>query len=249
MHGRISTRDFSWGTMSSSWAGTGEPGSETWQGLLGATAPPACSSGSCQGAVGSQPAPDFWSAPEGLAAGELAVRPSWGLDSAWLLPFLTCAGAREKMPPNPAAPGPCPGDGRAAPTTAGSAPACATGPALPRSQPSPGTTAGAKKGIECEAQEATGCARCPGVGRCRSLHRQGGLGAVSEAAGGPSRAGSAEGSLLVPPLGMQRPGVPSSELWGTPRQSSDGEMLPGSSSSWLPRSRLPGPELGRGCCY
>lgn len=47
---------------------------------------------------GAQPAPAFCSAPEGLAAGESAVRPSWGLHSAWLLPFLVCAGAREETP-------------------------------------------------------------------------------------------------------------------------------------------------------
>lgn len=52
----------------------------------------------------------------------------------------------------------------------------------------------------------------------------------SEARGGRGDAGDTE--------------FPSSVLLGTPRQRSEGETLQVSSSSWLLRSRLPGPELG-----
>lgn len=58
------------------------------------------------------------------------MRPSWGMDSAWLLPFLLCAGAREKIPRH----------SRAQP--------------LPRSQPSPGTAAGQAKALSVKPRKA-----------------------------------------------------------------------------------------------
>lgn len=93
-------RDLSWGTISSSWAGTGEPGRRDMVGSVW---------GHCS------PSPLLWELPRGqrgrsqpLTSGvlqrdwqqeNLQWRPSWGLDGAWLLPFLMCAGAREKMLP------------------------------------------------------------------------------------------------------------------------------------------------------
>lgn len=84
---------------------------------------------------------------------------------------------------------------------------------------------------------------CPGVRRCQSLTSRAISGGLRLGQGqrpweAPGGQGNAEGSHL--PLS----GCGTPELWGKPRQSSEGEMLQGSSSGWLLRSRLPGPGLG-----
>lgn len=57
-------------SISSGWAGTGEPGRI----CLGTTAPHSLFLGAAERAVGSQPASDFWSAPEGLEATQMCRR-------------------------------------------------------------------------------------------------------------------------------------------------------------------------------
>lgn len=178
---------------------------------LGPLLPQPVPLGAAKGAVGSQPASDFWSAPEGLAAGESAVRPSWGQCLASAL-LDVCWGQRENAPPNPGAPERCPaGMGGQHPPQPGSAPACATGPALPCSQASPGSLQGQKKALSVKPrkpQEVNAALESGDASLFTSRVISGWFQAWpgTEAVGGPSRAGQCRG-LAVPPLGTQSSGA------------------------------------------
>lgn len=128
----------------------------------------------------------FWQ-QLGCTGGEFVVETKLGAGQCLASPLLdVCWGWRENASSNAAAQGPQSDPGRAGWDGSTSSDICELrlSPCLlsqapvpvslhmPCSWCTPGTTAGGKKGIECEAQDAKGCKRSPGARRCQSLRQE-----------------------------------------------------------------------------